>query len=396
MMEIGFRTGRYAYWKTLIARENIELIKGSAFEIPVEKINLPPRTMVSPLSIMRHALGTVVDVRMEKKRRIEEEKRIESAIFLSLSDGVVKKGEVVGIVKVYPTAVREGEAEAKVELKKSDATIVYRKDKEIKRVSAKVEDGWYRRWHLAKWFSIVADESIEVEEGAVERVKIRGVEIPENTIPVPMMITRNAMGNVVDVISPGRPKKVEERRFVNEAIFVAVTDGEIKKGDLLGVLNVYYVAVGEFTPSLLSYLTRVEDANIVYRKNHELKRKKVKLSLLTFKRSELGLLKPVVSAEDKELEKGETSLLRVEKLYLPSSTIVQPIAGFGADNCSLIGLYSEVPRLVEEDRAIDKAIVCSFGEASVKKGDIVGALAVYNVAILVEPELFLAKYATRL
>ncbi|MEM4712473.1 MAG: DUF22 domain-containing protein, partial [Archaeoglobaceae archaeon] len=88
--------------------------------------------------------------------------------------------------------------------------------------------------------------------------------------------------------------------------------------------------------------------------------------------------------------------LKVEKLELPSSTIVQPIAGVGVDNCSLIGLYSEAPKLVEEDKTINEAMICSFGDTSIKKGDVVGALAVYNVAILVEPELFLAKYATRL
>uniref|UniRef100_A0A7J3M064 DUF22 domain-containing protein n=1 Tax=Archaeoglobus fulgidus TaxID=2234 RepID=A0A7J3M064_ARCFL len=92
MMEIGFKTGRYAYWKILIAREDVELTRGSAFRIPVEKIRLPPKTMISPLSIMRHALRTVVDVRMEKKRKIEEEKEIDSAIFLSISDGIVKRG----------------------------------------------------------------------------------------------------------------------------------------------------------------------------------------------------------------------------------------------------------------------------------------------------------------
>lgn len=396
MIETRFRTGRYAYWKVLVAERDVNVTKGSAFRIPVEKIRLPPETMVSPLSIMRHAFGTVVDIRMNKKKKIEEEKEIDSAVFLSVSDGIVKKGDVVGIVKVYPTAVGGGEAEAKVELKKRDATIVYRKEKEIKRVSAKVEDGWYRRWHLAKWFPLVADESVEVKSGEVEKVKIRGIEIPENTIPVPMVIMRNAMGNVVDVISPGRPKKVEERRFVNEAVFVPVADGEIKKGDLLGVLNVYYVAVGEFAPSLLTHLTRFEEANVVYRKNGELKRKKIRLSLLTFKRSEFGQLRSVVSAEDKELEDGGISLVEVEKLELPSSTIVQPISGVGADNCSLIGLYSEVPKLVEEDKTINKAIICSFGSTSIKKGDVVGALAVYNIAILVEPELFLAKYATKL
>lgn len=392
MMEICFRTGRYAYWKILIAREDTEVTRGLASRVPVDKINLPPRTMVSPLSIMRHALGTIVDVRMERQRKIEEEKKIDSAILLPVSDGIVRKGEVVGIIKVYPTAVKESEPEAKVELKKSEAKIVYRKDKEIRRVLAKIEDGWYKRWHLARWFPIVADEDVETRKGEVIRVKVRGIEIPENTIPVPMTITRNALGNVVDVISPGRPKKIEERRFVNEAIFVPVKDGEIKRGDLLGVLNVYYVSIGEFTPSIMGNLTK-GDANIVYEKGAEIKRKNVRLSLLVFKRSEIGLLKSVISAEDKELEKGSVELLKIEKLEFPSSTIVQPISGIGMERCSLIGLYSEIPKLVEEDKTIDKAIICAFGDTSIKRGDIIGALAVYNVAILIEPELFLAKYA---
>lgn len=396
MIGVQFKTGRYAYWKVLVAREDVDVTKGSAFRIPVERIKLPQKTMVSPLSIMRHVLGTVVDVKMTERRKIEEEKEIDSAVFLSVSDGIVRKGDVVGIVKVYPTAVKEGEPEARVELGKRSATIVYRKDKEVKRVSATVEDGWYRRWHLARWFPLVADESIEVSSGEVERIGIRGFEIPENTIPVPMVIARNTFGNVVDVISPGKPKKVEERRFINEAIFVSVMDGEIKRGDLLGVLNVYYISVGEFTPSLLSYLTRVEEANVVYRKSGEVRRKKIRLSLLTFKRSEFGFLKPLVSAEDKELEKGELELVEIEKLELPSSTIVQPISGVGAEKISLLGLHSEVPKLVEEDKTIKKAVVCSYGDASIKKGDVLGVLAVYNIAILVEPELFVAKYATKL
>uniref|UniRef100_A0A7J2TKU1 DUF22 domain-containing protein n=1 Tax=Archaeoglobus fulgidus TaxID=2234 RepID=A0A7J2TKU1_ARCFL len=393
MNEVGYRTGKYAYWKVLVAKESVDVSKGKALKIPVEPINLPPRTMVSPLSIMRHALGSVFDVRMKEMKRVEEEKRIEKALFMPIRDGSVRKGDVIGILKVYPTAVGKDEPEAKVEIKKRNAEIVYF-DGKIKRMTTEVEDGWYRRWHLARWIPLIADEDLEVRKGEVCTVKIRGVEIPESTIPVPLNITINAIGSVLDVISPGKPRKVEEKRFVNEVIFVPTTSASIERGDLLGVLNIFYISLGNFIPSILSHLLGSEEAKIVYAKNGTLKRKTVKMSLLAFKRSEFGVLKPVVSAEDRRMNAGEIDVIRISKLDFPSSTIAQPIAGIGGD-CSLLDLYSEVPRMIEEDKSIDRAIVCAVDDVEVKKGEVIGALAVYNVAILIEPQLFIAKYAFR-
>ncbi|MCS7143644.1 MAG: DUF22 domain-containing protein [Archaeoglobaceae archaeon] len=395
MSEVGFQTGRYAYWKILMARRDVEVSKGLITRIPVDPINLPPKTMLSPLSIMRHAVGSVLDVRMDKARKIEEEKRIESAVFMPVRDGVVKRGDVVGILKVYPTTVKEGEPEARVEMKKYDAKIVYQKNSELKRISCEVEDGWYKRWHLARWIPIVADENLEVEKGKVVRIKIRGFEVPDNTIPVPLNITRNPIGGFLDVISPGKPKKVEESRFINEAIFVPVINSSIEKGDIIGVLNIYYISVGNFTPSILRYLLKKEEAKIVYMKNGILKRRKEKLPLLTFKRSEFGFLKPVISAEDKRLEKGEIDVIKIERIDFPSSTIEQPISGVGLKDCCLLNLYSKAPKLIEEDKKIDRAIVCATENITIKRNDIISAIAVYNVAILIEPELFLAKYSVK-
>lgn len=41
---------------------------------------------------MRHALGSVFDVRMKEMKRVEEEKRIEKALFMPIRDGSVRKG----------------------------------------------------------------------------------------------------------------------------------------------------------------------------------------------------------------------------------------------------------------------------------------------------------------
>ncbi len=47
---------------------------------------------------------------------------------------------------------------------------------------------------------------------------------------------------MIDVMED-RPRLVEEDRRIVNAVFFAHTDGEVRKGDLIGVLNVYHVAI---------------------------------------------------------------------------------------------------------------------------------------------------------
>lgn len=58
------------------------------------------------------------------------------------------------------------------------------------------------------------------------------------------MTTKNhAIGVVLDVASFEPLKRVEDDKRITSAIFLPLMDGEIKKGELLGVLNVYHVSV---------------------------------------------------------------------------------------------------------------------------------------------------------
>ncbi len=54
---------------------------------------------------------------------------------------------------------------------------------------------------------------------------------------------RHALGVVSSLAGAGKPKGVEELRILNEAIFHPISDGTIKKGDLLSVMNVFHAAV---------------------------------------------------------------------------------------------------------------------------------------------------------
>jgi hypothetical protein len=89
---------------------------------------------------------------------------------------------------------------------------------------------------------IIADENCRVRRGEVKEIAIRPIKLEENTVVYPLYIMRNAFGSVVDVIEKRR-SRVEEKKEINKAIFLPVFDGEIKRGQLLGVVNVYSVEV---------------------------------------------------------------------------------------------------------------------------------------------------------
>ncbi|MDK2796320.1 MAG: hypothetical protein PWQ22_630 [Archaeoglobaceae archaeon] len=391
MKTLKVKIGRRAFWKVLVAGESKEVYRGRIDRLKVEEVWLPPNTMIAPLNIARHAFGTTINVYTERLANIEEDKKIVEVVFASFDNGKVEKGDVVGVLKVFPSHIFDLELkEVRFPLKRLNASMVYRDDNEIKRSEISFSEGEYARWHIGEWVPLVSEESLELKKGEVTRIKIRRVEIPEETIPTPLSISRNAFGSVLDVLAFGRPRKVEERRVISETIFMPYFNGFVQPGDLLGVLNIYYVSTGMWK-SLMFQTFSPTSANLVYWKNRDVVRKKIDINPFFFKRSEIATFEPVVADEDKKLEAG-VNIVRIKEIIIPGGTIIQPLSGINKSECILLDLFSEKPLLVEEDKFINRAAVYAFEETSVKEGALLGAVAVYNVSILLQPELFFAKY----
>ena len=394
-----FKTAGRAYWKLLLAAQEVEITKGQVTVIKVKPIRLPPKTAVSPLSIMRHALGSVVDVYFEKMSRIEEEKRIVNVAFLPIQDGKVEEGDLVGVVKVYPMNVAPadsigsiGEPDVNVTLEEAEGNIVYWKDGVV-RERVRMKEYWYRRWNIAEWHPIIARESAHVHKGEINLIRVENLELPENTIPVPLSMMRHAMGSVVDVAQAGKPRLVEEKKLITHAVFVPAFDGTIERGDLLGVLNVYYISTGERSLRLLQQLIKREEANLVYWDEGVTKRRAIHITPFSFKRSSIGRFEPLVAAESIELERGDVELVKIADLEFPSGTIVQPLAGFSHAVGSVLDVAAlEPPKMVEDDRRATHAVVIAAKKGRIDKGDLLGAVAIYNVSVLREPEFFLSRY----
>ncbi len=238
---LGYTRSHIGVWETLIADEDVTVKKGDIVRIKIREINLPPSTVIVPLSIMRNAYGTVLDVvELGKPRKVEEEKRIQQAMFLAVEDGKIGKGDLIGVINVYYVGLTE--VKSVIEDKKPERVrMVYRDGEGIIKKEVTVEPFGYKRSPVARWEVMVADENKELRYGEPAVVKVKKVEVPPNTIIYPLHIMRHAYGTVVDIFCDYPPWKVEEGGEIRKVIFLPVMDGEVREGELLGVLNFYSV-----------------------------------------------------------------------------------------------------------------------------------------------------------
>lgn len=124
--------------------------------------------------------------------------------------------------------------------------IVWLKDGEIKRITLDGENYEYTIGTKGGWRMLIANEDVKVEKGKQYKIKIKDVDIPPDTISIPCSCMRNALGFVEATGKSGRPGLVEEKRKIDFVVFTAIEDGEIKNGDLLGVVNVFPVMITRF------------------------------------------------------------------------------------------------------------------------------------------------------
>ena len=240
----GYTRSHIGVWELLIADERVKVKKGDVVRIKIKEVNLPPNTVVVPLSFMRNAYGTVLDVvQLGRPRKVEEEKKIQQAVFLAVEDGWIEEGDLLGVINVYFVGV-EKLSGIPLELEPREVNLVYRSGGGIIRKKVSVEPFGYRRAASATWEVLVANERKEVRYGEPCLIKIKKVKIPRNTIVYQMCIMRHAYGAFVDLYSETPLQKVEEERYADRALFYPIADGEVREGEIIGIINLYSVEVG--------------------------------------------------------------------------------------------------------------------------------------------------------
>lgn len=102
----GFAVGPHGGWEMLIAKEDKEVKKNELVNIKIEEIELPPKTIVLPCNIMRHALGIVSSLAaVGEPKNVEERRVFDEALFHPICDGVVNRGDLLSVVNVLYASI---------------------------------------------------------------------------------------------------------------------------------------------------------------------------------------------------------------------------------------------------------------------------------------------------
>ncbi|MEM2213863.1 MAG: DUF22 domain-containing protein [Candidatus Nezhaarchaeales archaeon] len=93
-----------------------------------------------------------------------------------------------------------------------------------------------------RWINVVANESIEVKAGQPVVVKIDPIHLNPKEITLTCPVSRHALGMLLGLYgSEGKPQPIEDSRVYDKAIFLAIRDGVIEDGDMLGIINAVVV-----------------------------------------------------------------------------------------------------------------------------------------------------------
>ncbi|ABR55660.1 Protein of unknown function DUF22 [Methanococcus aeolicus Nankai-3] len=86
---------------------------------------------------------------------------------------------------------------------------------------------------------IIASEAVEVKAGEIKKVAVNKIEIHPNNILFISAYAKHQLGHTLSV-GEEIPMPFDSKRIVEHAIFIAIKDGIVKKGDIIGNLIILH------------------------------------------------------------------------------------------------------------------------------------------------------------
>jgi len=117
--------------------------------------------------------------------------------------------------------------------------VVSRKNGKVSRKKVRASPYEFTIATRAKWEMVIADEDITIGAGKLERVKVKEITVQKDMLAIPCAFSHHPIVSVVKVATKEGPAPVEIDRTINVAYVIGQESGEINKGDLLSVLNLY-------------------------------------------------------------------------------------------------------------------------------------------------------------
>jgi len=122
--------------------------------------------------------------------------------------------------------------------------VVYWKDRikgKVERKIIEIEPFGFQLSSIAEWKMLISSKETEVRENEISIINVEEIKLPKNAVISILPVMRHALGVILDIYGPNGIKKIEEERTITQAVFLPVSSGKIKKGELIGVINVQYV-----------------------------------------------------------------------------------------------------------------------------------------------------------
>lgn len=91
----------------LIADEDVELEAGEIRPIKIQPVKVWANTVLSACPYARHGVGHVISVGQERPGLIEEDRVVDTALFIAGVKGEVSEGELIGVIKTFPIKLIE-------------------------------------------------------------------------------------------------------------------------------------------------------------------------------------------------------------------------------------------------------------------------------------------------
>lgn len=117
--------------------------------------------------------------------------------------------------------------------------IVKSKGGKIIRKKVKASPYEYTIATRAKWEMIIAKDDFTIGAGKFERVMVKDIKVQKDMIAIPCAFNHHPLVSVIKVGARNGPAPMETDRIVNSAYVIGHESGEIIKGDLLSILNLY-------------------------------------------------------------------------------------------------------------------------------------------------------------
>lgn len=243
-----------------------------------------------------------------------------------------------------------------------------------------VEQRSYTISQVSQLIPIIAGEDLTVCKGEVAVIGTRLIEVPENTVVSPLTAINHANGFVADVIECGVPGMVEEEKCINHAIFIPTRSGDVKEGDLIGILRVNFVRTGLLSrviPSKPKVETKTVRAFLTWIDNGVFYRENVTGTFSGYFESDSCSLIPVVAKERAKVRRGEVTVVEIEEINVEGGSITSPYGLAANAFAQLLNLVGEgrVKRF-EEEKSFNGAVLLGFSDGVVEKGDVVGIVCV--------------------